>query len=54
MRILLNADGAEVVSIDEAADCVEVNLDLLRFQFGLDRPRDGLTDAPVSRSAKGT
>lgn len=35
MRTLLNVDGAEVIAIDEAADAILLNLDLLRFQFAL-------------------
>jgi len=34
--VVLNADGAAILSIDEAADEILFNLEMLRFQFGLD------------------
>jgi hypothetical protein len=35
LRTLLNVDAYAVLSVDEASDTVEVNLDLLRTQFDL-------------------
>lgn len=36
MRLLLNVDGAEVLAVDDAAGIINLNLDLLRFQFDVD------------------
>jgi len=35
MRTILNVDGAAILSVDEHADSVELNRELLRFQFGI-------------------
>ena len=36
MRRLLNVDGYDVLSVDEASDTMELNLELLKTQFELD------------------